>query len=167
MIELINNKNIHHYQDEMEQAYKLRHKVFVEEKGWNDLYKEDLREIDQFDNEHAIHMICKQDDRVVGYQRMLPTIRPHLLTEVLPELCETVNPTGPHIWEWTRYAVEKPYRKGGKKLSPVANQLLSAIIEWGLANDINQIIIEMDTIWLLRLVQLNFLVTPLGIPQNN
>jgi acyl-homoserine lactone synthase len=42
--------------------------------------------------------------------------------------------------------------------------LLSAIVEWGLESGISRIIIEMDPIWLLRLVQLHFRVTPLGIP---
>jgi acyl-homoserine lactone synthase len=43
--------------------------------------------------------------------------------------------------------------------------LLSAIVEWGLASGVSKIIIEMNPIWLLRLVQLHFRVTPLGIPQ--
>jgi len=42
---------------------------------------------------------------------------------------------------------------------------LSAIVEWGLENGVSKIIIEMNPIWLLRLVQLHFRVTPLGIPQ--
>lgn len=50
-------------------------------------------------------------------------------------------------------------------LSPVGNFLLSAIVGWGLENGISKIIIEMNPIWLLRLVQLHFRVTPLGIPQ--
>jgi acyl-homoserine lactone synthase len=50
-------------------------------------------------------------------------------------------------------------------LSPIGNALLSAIVEWGIASGISKIIIEMNPIWLLRLVQLHFKVTPLGIPQ--
>lgn len=43
--------------------------------------------------------------------------------------------------------------------------LLSAIVEWGLENGTDKIIIEMNPIWLLRLVQLHFRVRPLGLPQ--
>lgn len=43
-----------------------------------------------------------------------------------------------------------------------ANALLSGIVEWGLVNGVNSIIIEMEPIWLL--VQLHFMVTPLGFP---
>jgi N-acyl-L-homoserine lactone synthetase len=68
-----------------EQAWRLRHRIFVEELGWSDLRRPDGREIDQFDHEEAIHHHCIRDGRVVGYQRLLPTTRPHLLTDVMPE----------------------------------------------------------------------------------
>ncbi|MCO6180841.1 acyl-homoserine-lactone synthase [Ciceribacter sp. RN22] len=165
MIEIITTENIHLYRTEMDEAYRLRHDVFVDEKGWRDLAQADQREIDQFDNEHALHMICRQNGKVVGYQRMLPTTRPHLLSSVLADLCEVERPVGDDIWEWTRYCVAKPHRERGRALSPVANALLSAIVEWGMESGVDRIIIEMEPIWLLRLVQLNFMVTPLGIPR--
>ncbi|WP_407048925.1 acyl-homoserine-lactone synthase [Methyloraptor flagellatus] len=165
MIEIIKGTEVGRYADEMDQAYRLRHTVFVEEMGWTDLAKPDRREIDQFDDEHALHMIYRRDGEVVGYQRMLPTTRPHLLSHVLPELCEVERPVGDHIWEWTRYSVRKPFRGGGRGLSPAANMLLSAIVEWGMDTGVDRMIIEMDPIWLLRLVQLHFLVEPLGIPR--
>ena len=162
MIDIITSEN----RIEMEAAYRLRHDVFVVEKGWQDLARSDGREVDQFDGDDAaIHMVCKRDGRVVGYQRMLPTTGPHLLSTVLSNLCEGNRPSGPNIWEWTRYCVAKTHRERGRKLSPVANELLSGIVEWGLATGVDRIIIEMEPIWLLRLVQLNFLVTPLGIPR--
>jgi acyl-homoserine lactone synthase len=163
-IHIVTAENIGAYRDAMEQAYRLRHAVFVEEMGWDDLRKPDGREIDQFDDGRAVHMIYIDDGRVVGYQRMLPSMRPHLLSEVLPHLCEGDFPVGPHIWEWTRYCVTKAHRDRGRMLSPAGNLLLSAIVEWGLENGVSKIIIEMQPIWLLRLVQLHFRVTPLGIP---
>lgn len=165
MIHIVTAENIGAYQYEMEQAYRLRHNVFVDEMGWEDLRKPDGREIDQFDDGRALHMLYIEDDRVLGYQRMLPSMRPHLLTEVLPHLCEGDFPVGPHIWEWTRYCVTREHRDRGRILSPVGNLLLSSIVEWGLASGVQKIIIEMNPLWLLRLVQLNFRVTPLGLPQ--
>jgi acyl-homoserine lactone synthase len=50
-------------------------------------------------------------------------------------------------------------------LSPVANALLSGIVEWGLSSGVSTIIIEMNPLWLLRLVQLHFRTVPLGLPQ--
>jgi len=165
MIHIVTPENQHLFRDEMEQAYRLRHRVFVDEMKWTDLTKPDGREIDQFDNGHAVHMLYVDDGKVHGYQRMLPSTRPHLLSDVMPQLCEDERPVGPHIWEWTRYCVEPAHRERGRALSPVANALLSGIVEWGLESGISTIIIEMNPLWLLRLVQLHFRTIPLGLPQ--
>lgn len=165
MIHIVTPENHHLFRDEMEQAYRLRHRVFVDEMKWCDLAKADGREIDQFDNEHAVHMLYIEKGKVLGYQRMLPSTRPHLLSDVMPQLCEGERPVGTHIWEWTRYCVDPAHRERGRTLSPVANALLSAIVEWGLESGIDTIIIEMNPLWLLRLVQLYFRTIPLGLPQ--
>lgn len=165
MLRIVTVENAKDYQAELEQAFRLRHKVFVEEKGWADLRREDGREIDCFDDEHAVHMVFVAENRVVGYQRMLPSTRPHLLSEILSDLCEGERPVGQNIWEWTRYCVLPEHRERGRMLSPVANALLSGIVEWGLGSGVDTIIIEMNPLWLLRLVQLHFKVTPLGLPR--
>jgi acyl-homoserine lactone synthase len=165
MLHIVTNENVELYRAELDQAFQLRHKVFVDEKGWIDLWREDCRETDRFDNEHAVHMLFITDSRVIGYQRMLPSTRPHLLSDVLFDLSEGERPVGPNIWEWTRYCVEAGHRERGRMLSPVANALLSGIVEWGLNAAVDTIIIEMNPLWLLRLVQLHFRVTPLGLPR--
>ncbi|WP_309085893.1 acyl-homoserine-lactone synthase [Chelativorans sp.] len=165
MLHIVTKENFVAYGGLMDQAYRLRHSVFVEEKDWSDLRTEDGRERDRFDTDLAVHMLYVWESRVIGYQRMLPSLRPHILSDVLPQLCDGELPSGPHIWEWTRYCVEPAHRERGRILSPVANVLLSGIVEWGLATGVTTIIIEMNPLWLLRLVQLHFKVTPLGIPQ--
>lgn len=165
MIHVVTPENRHRYTNAMEQAFRLRHQVFVEEKGWTALARPDGREIDAFDDDHALHMLAIQEAHVVGYQRMLPTTRPYLLTEVLPDLCEVEPPRSPRVWEWTRYAVARGHRDRGRILSPVGSALLTGIVEWGLESGVEAIVIEMNPLWLLRLVQLHFRVTPLGLPQ--
>lgn len=165
MLHLITAQTADLSQSELDSAFRLRHRVFVEDKGWADLRSEDGRESDRFDDEHAVHMLYIEEGQVIGYQRMLPTTRPHLLSDVLPELCEGEFPVGPNIWEWTRYCVEPRHRERGRMLSPVANALLSGIVEWGLGTGVDTIVVEMNPLWLLRLVQLHFRVTPLGLPK--
>ncbi|MFI0846541.1 acyl-homoserine-lactone synthase [Mesorhizobium sp. IMUNJ 23232] len=165
MLNIVTSHTIDRYQIELNEAFRLRHRVFVEEKGWTGLRRDDGCEIDRFDDEHAVHMLYVEAGRVIGYQRMLPTTQPHLLSDVMPELCEGRRPVGPNIWEWTRYCVEPAYRERGRMLSPVANALLSGIVEWGLDTGVDTIIIETNPLWLLRLVQLHFRVTPLGLPR--
>ncbi|RUZ56377.1 acyl-homoserine-lactone synthase, partial [Mesorhizobium sp. M7A.F.Ca.US.007.01.1.1] len=88
--------------DLWEAVHRLRYKIFVEEMGWDDLRRPDGLELDQFDHDEAVHQIVIRGGEVAGYQRMLPTTRPHLLTEVLTDLSEGTPPSGPNIWELTR-----------------------------------------------------------------
>jgi acyl-homoserine lactone synthase len=165
MIHIVTSENEHHYRDEMEQAFRLRHRVFVEQSGWRALAKPDGREIDQFDNEHAVHMLYIEHGKVLGYQRMLPTTRPHLLSEVMPELCEVEHPVRADIWEWTRFCVERGRREKGNAVCPITNMLLMAVVEWGMECGISRLIVETNPTWLLRMIQLHFRLTQLGLPR--
>jgi acyl-homoserine lactone synthase len=165
MIHVVTPENEHLYRDEMDQAYRLRHKVFVEELGWKHLSKPDGREIDQFDTKHAVNMLYIEGQEVLGYQRLLPSTRPHLLSEVMPELCEVERPVGAHIWEISRHCVAPGYRTGGRFANPVANALGTALVEWGLECGITKFIIEIEPMGVLPLIQLHFQPMPLGLPK--
>jgi acyl-homoserine lactone synthase len=113
MIHVVTPENEHFYRDEMDQAYRLRHKVFVEEMGWKNMAKPDGREMDQFDTKHAVNMHI-EGGNVLGYQRLLPSTRPYLLSEGMPQLCEVERPVGAHIWEVSRHCVAPGHRSGGR-----------------------------------------------------
>ncbi|RZK93426.1 MAG: autoinducer synthase, partial [Methylobacterium sp.] len=49
MIQIVTPANEYCFREEMEQVWRLRHEIFVEEKRWLDLARPDGREIDQFD----------------------------------------------------------------------------------------------------------------------
>ena len=103
MIRIFQNVTAADRIDELEQAWRLRHRVFVEEKNWTDLARADGREIDQFDHDEAVHLCVMRGRQVVAYARMLPTTRAHLLSDVLPELCRFRDvPRGADTREWTR-----------------------------------------------------------------
>lgn len=164
MIHIVTPANADHYRDEMEQVWRLRHDVFVKEKGWIDLDRPDGREIDQFDTPYAIHFLAIEAGRVIGYSRLLPTTRPHLLSDVLPQLCEGERPSGYDTWEWTRQAVVRSHRARGKAVNPVSLALLTGIVEWGMANGVRRLVLQMPTLYLLHVVQLHFHARPLGLP---
>lgn len=148
--------------DLWEEVHRLRHRIFVEEMGWEDLHRDDGLEIDQFDHDEAVHHIVIRDGEVAGYQRMLPTTRPHLLTEILTDLYVGEPPSGPNVWELTRYAVAPGYRDGRRGVSTVGTELIAGFVEWGLPRGVNQVIIEFEPMWVLRALQLHFLARPLG-----
>ncbi|RVA91490.1 autoinducer synthase, partial [Mesorhizobium sp. M7A.F.Ca.US.006.04.2.1] len=88
--------------------------------------------------------------------------RPHLLTEVLTDLSEGTPPSGPNIWELTRYAVAPGFRDGRRGVSTVGTELIAGFVEWGLKRGVDKVIIEFEPMWVLRALQLHFLATPLG-----
>ena len=127
-----------------------------------DLKRPDGLEVDQFDHDEAVHQIVIRDGELAGYQRMLPTTRGPLLTEVLTDLFEGTPPSGPDVYELTRYAVAPGFRDGRRGVSTVGTELIAGFVEWGLKRDVNQVIIEFEPMWVLRALQLHFLATPLG-----
>ena len=165
MIHVVTAENIQDYAGALDQAFRLRHRVFVEELGWSNLARPDRREIDEFDDEHAIHLLALDEtESVIGYSRLLPTTRPYLLPMVLPQLCEGAAPSGAHIVEWGRICVAECARTSGRRLNPTALALMTAIVEWGLPRGITSFISEMPTSWILRLLQLHLRAMPLGLP---
>jgi len=149
MIHVVTPANACRYGDAMEQAWRLRHQIFVEEKGWTDLARPDGREIDQFDTPHAVHFLAMEGDTVIGYSRLLPTTRPHLLSDVYPELCEGARPAGPHLWEWTRQGVARSHRARGRVVNPVSIALLTGIVEWGMAHGLTGLLLQMPTLYMI------------------
>jgi acyl-homoserine lactone synthase len=162
VIVIVKGNDVSRHAEISEQALRLRHRIFVEELGWSDLRRPDGREIDQFDHEEAIHHHCIRDGRVVGYQRLLPTTRPHLLTDVMPELCDGPPPTGPTIFEWTRNCVAPEWRDSATGVSQVSFELTLGVVEWGLSHGIDTVTVAYEPQFLLRALQMQFLVRPLG-----
>ena len=162
MIYILSGHDVQRYPALMEQVYRLRHQVFVNELGWSDIAKADGLERDQFDRPDAVHQICVREGKVAGYQRMLPTVKPHLLSDVYPELCEGSLPRGLDTYEMTRYCVAPGYREGRRGVSSVGSELIVGGVEWALACGVKKVIVETETIWVLRWLQMKFLVRPLG-----
>ena len=165
MLVVVDRENIHQHQSLVERAFLFRHSVFVEEKGWTDLRKADGCERDQFDDEHAVHQILLRDDEIVGYQRLLPTTRPHLLTSVLGDLCQTNPPCGPRVAEWTRFCVAPLRREVRPQSNGLFLELTQGGVEWGMARNVDTVTVAIDTRLMVIAMQLRFFVRPLGFPK--
>ncbi|MGY2048938.1 acyl-homoserine-lactone synthase [Methylobacterium sp. JK268] len=163
MIHVVDASTIHRYAAEMEAVWRLRHRIFVEGKGWQALARPDGREIDQFDTSYAVHFLLLHQGALIGYSRLLPTTKPHLLSEVFPHLCERERPVGPHVWEWTRQAVAPEHRAVGSR-KPVPLELMTGIVEWGLAHGVSSIVAQLPVLYLTPLLQCRFKAEPLGHP---
>ena len=165
MLMVIPGSDISRHAALMDRAFRFRHAIFVEEKGWTDLRQPDGLERDRFDDAHAIHQVCLRGDDIVGYQRLLPTTRPHLLSDVLTDLCHRRPPRGPRVFEWTRFCVAP----GSREMRPRADgpflELAQGVVEWGMAHRVETVTVAIDWRLMVIAMQLRFFVRPLGFPK--
>jgi len=160
MIHIVRPSNRHLYEDKFDQLYRLRHDIFVGERGWRDLARPDGREIDDYDNEDTVYCIALEGERIVGGHRLYPTVKPNMMGEIFPHLAAVRGvPEHAAIWEWSRYFVVKDRRDGRLNY-----ELLAAVQELCLDEGIAEISAIMETWWLPRFQQAGFLVRPLGLP---
>ena len=164
MLHIVNGGNVAHYASELEQAYRLRHRVFVEEKGWQRLRSKDGLERDGFDDAYAIHLMIVEAGVVVGYSRLLPTSRPHLLSDVYPYLAQRSIPRGGDVFEWTRYCVA-PRKRGDGAVGNTGSQLLYCVLDYAMSQGVAALTMQSDPLWITRFLDFGFHVEPLGLPQ--
>src|SRR4051794_29216224 len=82
-VHIVTSANCHRYQEALEQSYRLRHQLYIQELKWRGLPpRNDGRELDQFDTSEAVHLLYLEEGTVFGGTRLVPTTEPHLLSEV-------------------------------------------------------------------------------------
>lgn len=165
MVKIITRYNRARHDDLIDRCYRLRHRVFVDERHWEDLRRPDGRDVDQFDTDDAVHVVVTEGREPIAYTRLLPTTGPHLLSDIYPELLEGAElPRGPAIYEWTRCCVAPERREGHASMSPAAQQLFLGIAECCVALGIEALSVETHPVWVTRLLELGWKARPLAIP---
>lgn len=161
-IHVITNENRARYEDLIDLHHQVRHDIFVGEKGWEALRKPDGRDVDAYDDEHAVYLLAVDGSKLVGGQRLYPTTRPHMISEVFPHLVHGSRgiPSGPDVMEWTRYFVVRERRYGRTDC-----RLLAAMQQYCLDEGIETVTAVAETWWLPRVHSVGFKTKPLGVPQ--
>src|SRR4029453_10530110 len=104
------------YQEVLHCYHQWRHRILVDERGWEELRRPDGLERDQFDTEDAVHLIEMDGGGVIGGSRLISTVRPTLLSEVFPYLVERGEvPRDEAVLDWSRIFV-LPSRRVPRKL---------------------------------------------------
>jgi acyl-homoserine lactone synthase len=159
LVHVVTRDNRDLYGDLLESFFRLRHDVFVGERGWSALARPDGREIDAYDDGNAVYLLAVDGGRLVGGQRLYPTRLPHMLSEVFPHLASRGLPRQDHVFEWTRYFVVRERRMGRTDC-----RLLAALQAFCLEEGITEVTAVVEMWWLPRWHQAGFKVRPLGLP---
>ncbi|WP_408335810.1 acyl-homoserine-lactone synthase [Paraburkholderia agricolaris] len=93
--------------DDIERLAQYRYKVFVDHLGWSlPLTSHDKQmEWDEFDNEDTQYIIARDSrGRICGCARLLPTTKPHLLSDVFQKLVARGPRCDSAVWELSRFS---------------------------------------------------------------
>jgi acyl-homoserine lactone synthase len=107
MILIINAENRSLFESELIEMHRQRKAVFVDGYGWNVPVRGDM-EVDGYDGESTTYLIAKPGltgTEVVASARLLPTVRAHLMADLFVAACDGNVPSGPSIWEVSRFCV--------------------------------------------------------------
>lgn len=165
MLHVVSAENRELYAPQVEESFRIRHRIYVKERGWHDLDRPDEREVDQFDNDDAIYLLALDENsgRVLGGSRLVPSLKPHLMSEVFPQLASTRElPRAPDVFEWTRYYVIAE-RREPHAISDISCTILCGVQEYCLENGIAQLSIVTEPFWITRFLDLGWRPRPLGL----
>ncbi len=105
-------------------------------------------------------------EQVIGGSRLVPTTRPHLLSEVFPHLASVCGlPRGIDIYEWTRMFVVKSRREGRTMGGQTRGMVICGVLEHCLANGITGLTALIEMFWLPLFHSMGWHLMPLGLPE--
>lgn len=171
MITVVTKFNRDLHEDLMTDMHRMRHRVLVDNVGWEDLRRDDGYEVDEVDHPDTIYIISTFEDqesdmiRASGCIRLTPSNSLTLMNETFPHLCDlTPVPTGDLIYDSSRIVVDPDTRDTGQ-LSPVAGQLMCAWYEAGLALGLKCYTGIIETRYLTLCIAAGWKLKPIGTPQ--
>ena len=163
MVIVLNGSERRKHPDYFERLFRLRHQVFVKQRGWP-LPSVNSFEIDQYDTEDAVYFLdLDAGGGIQGTVRMTPTATSSLLADYFPHLIENGQaPRSPHIYEATRYIV-LPSHKTREALRSAKARLLTVLVEWCLSKRLSHLQAVVDSVALSSFVEITPRTIPLGL----
>lgn len=140
MIFIVNAENRAHFEAELKEMHRQRKAVFIDQMGWQLSVRGDM-EVDAYDRPDTVYLIACSDKTgdVLASARLLPTIRPHLMSDVFPHTCCGGCPISLAIWEASRFCTSTLVR-GPRSRLLLLWQTFCAIMETTLLFGVEQII---------------------------
>jgi N-acyl-L-homoserine lactone synthetase len=143
--------------------FEDRKSVFVDLLGWDVPVLDGRFELDQFDDSHATYVIVADGSGDhLGSARLLPTTRPHILGSLFPQLCADRPPTGPDVFEITRFCLSR--RHNAKERRNARDRLVGALARHALETGIRTYSGVAELAWLQQILAFGWDCRPLGPP---
>jgi len=144
------------YEQELEQAFRLRYQVFVKEKNWTYKIRSDERDFDVHDESgKCVYFLVMEGSKLTGHARLVPgdALNPITGNQQKREILAQKN----SIRGFSLVCVEHDMR-GGPKTRSIAGHLFLAACEYALDNNIKEFFFETDPNFFLLMRLLGFKV---------
>ncbi|MEG3091665.1 acyl-homoserine-lactone synthase [Sphingomonas sp. PB1R3] len=161
MIELVRNVPRPLEHPMLRHMFAARKAVFVDLLGWDMPVIDGRFELDQFDDGAARYLVAT--DAAGAHRasaRLLPTTRPHLLDTLFPGLCTDLPPTGPAIFEITRFCLDRLL--GARARRTARDALVVALVDHALAHGITRYTAIAGLGWSRQILAFGWRCRPLG-----
>jgi acyl-homoserine lactone synthase len=163
---IVNNNNRMSERGALRAMFEARKQVFIDLLGWDLPVLAGCFEVDQFDNARATYLILTDPERRhLASVRLLPTDQPGILTSLFPDLCDEAPPNGPDVFEITRFCLSRELRAAERRV--VRNMLVSAIAQFGLANNVRSYTGVAELAWLQQILAFGWNCRSLGVPRTH
>jgi acyl-homoserine lactone synthase len=110
-IHIVQAGNAHLYEALLDENFRLRASIFVDELKWSSLRSVNGRERDLFDRGEATYYFAIHEGRLVGSIRRHCSLAPTLLSDVFAHLAERRFERAADVYESTRQYVIPEYRE--------------------------------------------------------
>jgi len=139
MIYCINHRTWQHFGGALVSQFQLRYRMLVEAQYW-EVGRFQGMEYDQYDTPAATYLVWMDSQGTVrGSVRTVPTDRPYMLKDLWPDMVEKGTlPCSLSVWEATRFCVDRTLPESLRQ--QVKQELVCAFLEFGLKNDIREMI---------------------------
>jgi len=143
--------------------FEDRKSVFVDLLKWDVPVLGGRFELDEFDDRHATYLIIADEDGDhLGSTRLLPTTRLHILDSLFADLCAVPPPTGPDVFEITRFCLSRRQNAASRRLT--RNRLVSALVWHALQTGVRTYTGVAEMAWLQQILAFGWACRPLGTP---
>lgn len=150
----------------LREMFAARKSVFIDLLKWDLPVLAEHYEVDQFDDRHATYLVLVDDqDRHLASARLLPTSRPGILNSLFRDLCDDELPTGPAVYEITRFCLSRGLRAPERRQA--RNQLVTALARHALEHGIETYTGVAEFAWLQQILSFGWSCMPLGPPREH
>lgn len=157
-----NRRRFHHLLTEM---HRHRKAVFIDKLNWRLEHSAGL-EIDAYDSPDATYLIeaSTPTSHISVSARLLPTDRPHLLSDQFADLCTETPPSGQSVWEATRFC-PAPDTPAGAPRREMLGRMIAGTMETALLFGIERVTYVADAALAPMAQKVGWDVQALGAPR--